>query len=485
MAKRRQPGNKKNMVIKILISILTIISITIVSISIISVKFDVSIPKIVVNFIIDCFNPSDEPNNGETGNNTSQDVDNGGQGNNVSDNEVTDSIVITGGEGNNYGDSNNTTNNNTTNHTTDNSTNNTTNNYIGDSNLLYPPVPSPPQNAPPSEMDNNTAVTDSTDINPSISTTNDSYPVSTDANNTNVIEVPYGESEIYGILTGDYPSQEYSFSPSISGRYHFALSYINDMRNNYTLTVKSENDGTLGTVSYGDGDNGITIDLYANQNYVLVVSTPFNYLVYQIDISYPVVEYVSGTTIDGVFSYDRQLDTYTFIPQYDGLYAFELSTWYKSFDYYLRIEDLYGQLIADGFCCDETVYEKIQAGTSYQLIIEQTDGIGKYSIDIYTPGSGYYILMDTFKDYTNYRRNTIEYNPVFSGQYEFEMINNGGWRNPYQVTIYDEDDFIVRRSNTENADSISCFLNSDCTYYIEIIPKNGSCDYEIPVYIVL
>ena len=237
------------------------------------------------------------------------------------------------------------------------------------------------------------------------------------------------------VHTGNITTQDqediYSFTPPRDGTYRFQLN--NMMASAEVELLVRDNFGeALEWTSFGETNPGLTIsDMKAGVKYQIEIEQYRSTTSYELSIGKqkPIIDVSAYTKITDSTEFTDQYNTYTFTPQINGTYRFQISKMIASAEVDLLVRDNFGEALewtSFGETNPGLTIDGMKAGVEYQIEIEQYINYSDYEL--------YIGLQKPIVDISSYKKvkDSVEYTdqvniytfiPSKDGKYRFLLSN--------------------------------------------------------------
>lgn len=185
----------------------------------------------------------------------------------------------------------------------------------------------------------------------------------------------------------EYTEQQnnYTFVPSLNGRYRFELSEIVNGFN-LKLYVYDSLGYEIGG-SYGLGNyEGATVDLTAGETYTIKIIQCENSGSYVLSVGKqrPTIDISGKTDISGNIVYTDQQNIYTYTPSETGEYTISLQNMLSGFKVKLYVYDSLNYEISGTYGLENNgeITAELTAGKTYTIYLIQDEKYGDFSMNI-------------------------------------------------------------------------------------------------------
>ncbi len=278
-----------------------------------------------------------------------------------------------------------------------------------------------------------------------------------------------GKTSISGKITYQDQKDQYRYTTSTSGTYHFDtnLSAAGEVR----VQIFGEN----GTSIHYD-INSLTIDLEAGKTYILSIeyrNGPCDYTVH-IGVPIAILDITGNTSVAGNIAFQDQKNRYYYTAPTSGTYRFD-SNLSAGGEVRVRISGKNGNSIRDGI---NALTIDLDAGKTYILSVEYRNGPCDYTVHIGVPIAILDITGNTsvtgniaFQD----QKNRYYYTAPTSGTYRFDSNLSAGGE--VRVRISGKNGNSIH----DGTNALTIDLEAGKTYILSVEYRNGPCDYDIRI----
>lgn len=290
-----------------------------------------------------------------------------------------------------------------------------------------------------------------------------------------------------GEIYSDEQQDDYEFSPQISGTHRFEFS---DVANGIDFRLTIYNSGWEKIKSDYDLDNGcgLTVSLSKGEVYYLRVEQYKGIGSYTLNVcpKKEIKDISNYTAISDSMQYTDQENDYSFLPENNGVYRFELSNVPNGADLQMALYNSGWERIKSDYDLDngEGLTVSLEKGEAYYLRIGQYRSTGGYTLTVGNQKelldiSSYTAISDSIQ-YTN-QENDYFFHPKYSGTYRFELsdvpdgtdaslvLYNSGWERI--KSDYDLDD----------GDGLTVSLSKEEDYFLSVIQYRNYGAYTLNV----
>ena len=178
---------------------------------------------------------------------------------------------------------------------------------------------------------------------------------------------------------------DYSFSPSLSGRYRFEFSNVPDGTDLWLIVYNSGWERIEQSSNLDNGD-GISLSLDAGNLYYIRVEQYNKIGTYTLNIGMkkPVVDISAFTTVSDSIQYTDQQNDYSFSPSLSGRYRFEFSNVPDGTDLWLIVYNSGWERIDQNSNLDngDGISVSLDAGNLYYIQVEQYNNYDSYALNV-------------------------------------------------------------------------------------------------------
>lgn len=292
---------------------------------------------------------------------------------------------------------------------------------------------------------------------------------------------------IPGNVYTEKQSDDYAFIPEINGTYRFEFSDV-PSATYLDLRVLNSGEELQKSATNLDNEDGITVTLNAQNNYIIRVSQHKNLGSYTLNIGSqkPVIDISQLTEVNDSIQYTGQENNYLFSAQRDGLYNFEFSDVPDGTDLALYVYNSGWELIKSATRLDngDGLSVSLVAGNNYYIQVRQDRSIGTYKLNVGQKKeiidiSPYTAVSDIIQ-YTN-QENDYQFTAQKDGlhRFEFSDVPDG---TDLSLYIYNSGWELVKSAiNIDNSDGISVSLSAGTSYYIRVKQYKGTGNYVLNI----
>lgn len=289
-----------------------------------------------------------------------------------------------------------------------------------------------------------------------------------------------GMHEFSGHFDNEKQVNKYKFVPEVSGTYRFDFE-AGDVNTGYSFYVIKA-DGEEKKRGYYS-DSGKTVELDSGQEYYLNVEQLSGLPNYTIKIGIPQgIMDVTGNSIEHALTYEDQKDEYMYTAPITGKYRLNFFSDDTTSSYKVEIRKPNKERVAYAYYSDSGKTVDLDAGESYKIVVEQTNGFAGYKIEICVPNEEKQVTDNIINGSLWYEDQLDNYTYIapVTGKYRFDFGSNNV-NNSYSFQLRDTTDNrrLVYGSFSDKGKNAE--LEAGKKYLIQIQQHLGTEEYTINI----
>lgn len=279
----------------------------------------------------------------------------------------------------------------------------------------------------------------------------------------------------------------YTYTPAVSGEYRLYISQINS-GTKVSIFIYDDEGYRLTYDSHVSRNEGLNVTLTAGMQYSITVEEYEGYGEYTFCIGpqKETVDITGYTVVNDSMQFKNQWNYYTFTPDIDGTYRFEVAQIDSgnNLNFYLYDSQGYQVSYRSNLRNGEGITETLEAGECYTFAVKYAEGLVPYQFTVGCQKpmqdiSKYHAVSDSIQ-YKS-QMNTYSFTAPKTGTYTFRM---SGIENGFEVSLQvcDSAMYPIRRTgNMEEGDCMTLDLTEGATYYIHVEYCNGYNTYTLNI----